>query len=379
MKTIFLYITCAMYWIIMHGASAQQSCNTPKNRSGSCVDVDTCPMIQSILSNSRRSRNDSILLRDSSCGYVNGKSRVCCESPSNSASNCTKRDETGICIRGSDLLPPRPNCGREARVYRVAQLVDGESEIDQFPWLAVIEYKHENSKDPKSYYMCSAALISSRYVLTVAQCFYSFNLRRKVPKNVVLGEYDFTTGKDCNANRKCNDGPLKISIEKIISHPNFNFGVMKNDIALVRMERDVEFTDYIRPICLPQMNILENFPESSTHFIISGWNLMINNVSKITATRKQHLQVPIKKRSDCQKIYSEIMFTLLDEHVCAGGELGKSPCKGDSGIPLISFRNDQYELIGILSFGPTHCGIQVPNLYTNVFSYIDWIRENIEK
>lgn len=127
------------------------------------------------------------------------------------------------------------------------------------------------------------------------------------------------------------------------------------------------------------MNILENFPESSAQFIISGWNLMINNVSKITATRKQHLRVSIKTRSDCQKIYNEIMFKLLDEHVCAGGELGKSPCKGDSGIPLISFKNDQYQLIGVLSFGATECGIHVPNLYTNVFLFSDWIRENIEK
>lgn len=62
---------------------------------------------------------------------------------------------------------------------------------------------------------------------------------------MILGEYDFSTKKDCNADQKCNDELLKLSIEKVISHQNFVFDVMKNDIALVRMERDVQFTGII--------------------------------------------------------------------------------------------------------------------------------------
>lgn len=161
---------------------ADQSCNTPKNRPGVCIDIDSCPAILSILNNKRRSRNDTVVLKDSSCGFVNLKMKVCCELSSNDARNCTApNNEAGVC--SSDMLPPRPNCGKEASMYKTTQskLMDGDSEIDQFPWLAVIEYKNSISTDPKSYYMCSAALISSRYVLTVAQCFYLPSLGGKIP------------------------------------------------------------------------------------------------------------------------------------------------------------------------------------------------------
>lgn len=66
--------------------------------------------------------------------------------------------------------------------------------------------------------------------------------------------------------------------------------------------------------------------------------------------------------------------------MCAGGQPGKDSCRGDSGGPLM-YENPAtrlYEVIGVVSFGPTPCGLpDIPGVYTKVFAYKDWIRSQI--
>ena len=88
-----------------------------------------------------------------------------------------------------------------------------------------------------------------------------------------------------------------------------------------------------------------------------------------------------------------------DLQVCAGGERGKSACKGDSGGGL--FINDEeggpWYLFGIVSFGGFDCEAEIPEAYTRyvyyilillsncifllfrVSSYVDWIVAQMKK
>lgn len=57
---------------------------------------------------------------------------------------------------------------------------------------------------------------------------------------------------------------------------------------------------------------------------------------------------------------------------------------GDSGGPLMSLENQRqnpfYYLSGIVSFGPSPCGMEGwPGVYTRVNRYIDWILANMHK
>lgn len=71
---------------------------------------------------------------------------------------------------------------------------------------------------------------------------FSYNFRG-FAKWVRLGELDHSSTAD---NTKHEDYTI---IERI-NHPEYNPPQMYNDIALYKVDREIVFTDYIRPVCL---------------------------------------------------------------------------------------------------------------------------------
>ena len=41
------------------------------------------------------------------------------------------------------------------------------------------------------------------------------------------------------------------SVDRVFHHPLFNYSTLLNDVGLLRLSQPVDFTDVIRPICLP--------------------------------------------------------------------------------------------------------------------------------
>lgn len=86
-----------------------------------------------------------------------------------------------------------------------------------------------------------------------------------------LGEYDLTKEIDCLGNT-CADPVLVVGIEQKIPHDGYNEQNKNraNDIGLIRLNSEVSFTDYVRPICLPSS---VNSPRTLTNekLISSGW------------------------------------------------------------------------------------------------------------
>ena len=57
-------------------------------------------------------------------------------------------------------------------------------------------------------------------------------------------------------------------VKKVINHSGFNPSKLTNDIALVELDQEVQFNDYVRPAC-----VLDKYIElaSGKKVIISGW------------------------------------------------------------------------------------------------------------
>ncbi len=95
--------------------------------------------------------------------------------------------------------------------------------------------------------------------------------------SVRLGEWDTSTDKDCDnsfANEViCNpDPPLDIPVTEKIPHEGYDPADQHHyhDIAILRLERPVRYTDFVRPICLPSNQALKTNTHVGEPMVVAG-------------------------------------------------------------------------------------------------------------
>ncbi|XP_055525728.1 CLIP domain-containing serine protease B9-like isoform X2 [Wyeomyia smithii] len=268
----------------------QQECMTPTRKHGSCLSIYDCNSILSFFGHRLLSWEEREFLRLSACsGAPSGRSPfVCCPDkvtklpgvpaqPSTThqppaveitstsppaqttheppvvnipSTNPPLEPKNRAEISGGVLPDPKKN---ECGVSIGMRIYGGENaDIDEFPWLALLEF--ENFRGERKF-SCGGSLINSRYVITAAHCVIG-EVQHKEGElvSVRLGEYDTTTEIDCieqDNERICADPPLDVPIEEKLPHPEYNETTKLNDIALLRLNRDIRYSDFVQPICLP--------------------------------------------------------------------------------------------------------------------------------
>ena len=63
---------------------------------------------------------------------------------------------------------------------------------------------------------------------------------------------------------------MSVRVANVTKHPDYNARNYNNDIAVISLETDVQFTEGIRPLCLPSMTpeLLEDSVSISFYVII---------------------------------------------------------------------------------------------------------------
>lgn len=82
-----------------------------------------------------------------------------------------------------------------------------------------------------------------------------------------------TATNDCQGDL-CSDPVVDIPIARIISHEKYesNSNDLSYDIALIQLKRNVSFSDWIQPLCLPHEKRLQNLDYSNIPLTIDGWD-----------------------------------------------------------------------------------------------------------
>lgn len=275
----------------------------------------------------------------------------------------------GFDLASNPLLPS--TCGLSQKI------TEGEkATLDEFPWLALLAYKKPTGPSTA----CTGALINNRYVLTAAQCLKAIPITWEL-QGVRLGEYNTETAVDCvkedETAEVCADDPITVGIEEQISHEDYlpRTRENKNDIALVRLARNVTFTNYVKPICLPADDSL------GVELLLAGWGRSRNTA---VSAEKHKFSLPLVPADQCKDIYKVAGVDIGHGQMCAGGEKGKDACAGDSGGPLMAREQNadgtsKFTAVGVVSFGPAACGTEGwPSVYTRVYDFMPWILEKLK-
>lgn len=247
-----------------------------------------------------------------------------------------------------------------------AQRIEGTSAIKcgrrpgafQRPWLAEV-YFRKYSKWERPVVM--GVILTPRYILTPA---YEYSYNSEFGVRVLLGEIVLPHQVEDSyfENRIYRD---IIRAESEV-HDQFEFGIRKFNLALLRVDKDIEFNDRIQPICLP--NVHPQPPERFT--ILPDGTDGNSTVSKVNF-------------SSCSQKWTRYGFRdspeFEESHTCVKMEWESDHCYGIEGSPLLGSFSDRGEehfvQYGFKYFGDCAGGLQI---YTNVSYHLEWILERIK-
>lgn len=176
----------------------------------------------------------------------------------------------------------------------------------------------------------------------------------------------------------CADPHQDISVEKIIVHEDYNAtkGSPWNDIALIRLARDVVFSEFITPVCLPIEDEDRHRNNTNQKALEIGWS---KTVGSALSDKRLKTVLTIVDRNVCDKVYKVHGINLRESQLCVSRDKDDNVCYAIAGSPLMQTVGSTHFLYGISSFGPTSCATKnVPDVFTNVAEFVDWIESKID-
>ncbi|XP_062853107.1 serine protease 27-like [Trichomycterus rosablanca] len=240
-------------------------------------------------------------------------------------------------------------CGRAPLNTRIVGGQDATA--GSWPWQVSLQSPNYGG------HFCGGSLINKDWVMTAAHCFSSTQFTNVV---VYLGKQTL---------QGSNPNQISRRIVQVVRHPNYNSITYNNDIALLRLNASVTFSNYIRPVCLAAQG--STFA-SGTSCWITGWGTIAGGEQLPYPGVLQEAVVPIVTKNECNNLLGAGSVTV--NMICAGLlEGGKDTCQGDSGGPLVLKQGATWVQAGITSWGEGCALPNLPGVYTQVSQYQSWI------
>ncbi|KAJ3666948.1 hypothetical protein Zmor_002368 [Zophobas morio] len=230
--------------------------------------------------------------------------------------------------------------------------------ITNFPHIALLGYPGQENW-PETQWLCMGALISEQYVLTEAHCISrrcEYNVSE--PTVVLLG---VTNSDDTNHRQE-------IKVSKTILHQDPS---NKQEIALVKLEKPIEMSSYVRPACL---KAYVDIPV--TKVFVTEWRLKRDARVKSKELIQVKLHIPKKPCYD-----GPVNPYAHDFHICTSPQRHRKNASLDRvGSPLYIYHNNNstscmYDIVGVTSERGLY---NQPDLNTRIsYWFIKWIEDEV--
>ncbi|XP_053695286.1 polyserase-2-like [Sabethes cyaneus] len=284
------------------------------------------------------------------------------ETPAASSSSGDQANLLGISQCGKDKYP----LGTPEELKR---------SLNQYPWLAVIEFVNYNTRSLED--VCHGVLIHPSFLITAAHCVQPRRLSSI--QSVRLNDYRLDTVNDIFEidGKTLKTTAERVPVKGVSVHPDYNNPKFANNIALIKMGRATSMI----PICLPTKGTA--VPSNKLLSII-GW--------KKHARPEKHLIRNVVQKANfdtCERKYAEASIRLdssggqicstynhFDDDVNCSHYMGAAPFQYVRNGPL----EGRYFLAAVSSFGHSDCRREeYSDVFTNVAHYSDWIRDKVKQ
>lgn len=139
---------------------------------------------------------------------------------------------------------------------------------------------------------------------------------RKDATVVRLGDFNYGSDRE-------HSKPLNVKVAEVFLHPNYSKKSLYNNIALVELDQSIDFTESIRPACLPSMHTPDVSDESVS---MTGWPFKLYSVPR-SLRHKQDMKLrkynmnPVDG-TECKQIFTSYSVQgmsngITDTQICA--------------------------------------------------------------
>jgi len=231
---------------------------------------------------------------------------------------------------------------------RPTQIVGGTpvASATDFPFMAAFM--------DNDFQFCGASIIGSRWAVTAAHCVGALQPNTEF---ISVGSLNYNVVE-----------ARRYKVERAIPNPDFNFGTLDSDIALLYLATEIEFSDTVQPVKLAPSGSGDFTGDDST---IIGWGVTTEGGRPSDHLRE--VDVPVISNVDCDQYYDTITDSMLCAYITGGG---KDSCQGDSGGPALVRVNDEWLQVGIVSWGIGCARPNYPGVYSRVSYLYSWVCAN---